>query len=97
MDLINITIVGKNLSELPGWGLALVAALLILWLWSVVVIATEKTEDPYDRIVWILIVLLLNFVGTLLYIFFGPERRIKENGILSSDEELKRRVNEDSL
>ena len=45
---------------------------LVLWLWSVVTVAKAKTKDPLDRIVWLLIVLLLNVVGTLLYLCFGP-------------------------
>ena len=54
-----------------GWGYAVAAVVILLWLGSVVWIAKENTEDPFDRIVWLMIVLTLNFVGTVLYLVFA--------------------------
>lgn len=96
MNLIEIQFAGYPLNELPAWALLGIGIALILWLWSVVVIANEKTEDPYDRIVWLLIVLLLNFLGTLLYIFFAGNKNPKKN-LLSAEQEIKRRANEGKL
>ncbi len=70
----------------------LILAVQLVWLWSVVSVARTKTEDPYDRIVWLLVVLTLNIVGTILYLFFGADDREGE-GNASSEEELKRRMN----
>jgi len=79
--------------EIQGWTLAIILIVLLSWLWSVVAVATTKTEDPYDRIVWLLIVLILNMVGTLLYCLYGPEKKQKKDDLVRSEEDLKRRVN----
>jgi len=77
----------------------------ILWLWSVVTVAKEKTPDPYDRIVWLLIVLMLNFVGTLLYFFFAAssdspkpqEKKKPDYTKIRSEAELKQSANNGTL
>jgi len=100
MNPINITLAGQNAGEISGLLILGIAAALILWLWSIVVIAKTKTEDPYDRIVWLLIVLALNVVGTLLYFFFyvrHPGNEKVECDITLSDADLKRRANEGTL
>ena len=100
MNPINITLAGQNAGEISGPLILGIAVAVILWLWSIVVIAKTKTEDPYDRIVWLLIVLALNVAGTLLYFFFyvkltGNEK--VEHDITLSDADLKRRANEGTL
>lgn len=56
-----------------------------------------ETDDPYDRIVWLLIVLALNFVGTLLYFFFGGDPKKDEGETRNKEADLKRRANEGTL
>ncbi len=100
MNPIHLSLAGQNPGSIPTWAVLLICAALILWLWSVVVIAKEKTEDPYDRIVWLLIVLMLNFIGTLLYFFFGGDEKSKErseNQKMQSERNLKRRANDGTL
>lgn len=96
MNSINIPFTVEYFNELSGWAFWGVCIALILWLWSVVVIAREKTEDPYDRIVWLLIVLFLNFPGTLLYFLFAEIEKPKKDPI-SSEKDIKRRANEGKL
>jgi len=96
MNPLQISIAGLHDNQIPGWVLSGLCLAIILWLWSVVVIAKEKTEDPYDRIVWLLIVLLLNFVGTLLYFFFAGNGKSREEAE-RSEQELKRRANDGTL
>ncbi len=97
MNPINLLFAGQNFNWLPGWvSLGIIIAFMV-WLWSVVVIAKEKTEDPYDRIVWLLIVLLLNFVGTLLYFFFAGDAKSRKERIAVSERDIKRRANEGRL
>ena len=58
------------------WGMMIVGfACLAFWIQCVVRVAQEKTEDPLDRIVWLLIVLLLNVLGAALYVAFGPQAK----------------------
>jgi hypothetical protein len=97
MNPINISFAGQNSDGLPSWALFGIGIALILWLWSVVVIAKEKTEDPYDRIVWLLIVLLLNFIGTLLYFFFAGDAKSGNEQIAEAKRDIKRRANEGRL
>jgi hypothetical protein len=96
--LFNYTVLNQS-GGMPGWLLPIIIIGLIVWLWSVVHIAKTKTEDPYDRIVWLLIVLMLNFLGTLLYIFFGKtsEDWRDYDPKRYSEEEIKRRANEGTL
>lgn len=96
MSVIELIFRGELPSEW-SWVPALVIILLIFWLWSIVAIAREKTEDPYDRIVWLLIVLALNFVGSFLCLFFGPRAKSRRDGGRLSDEEIKRRANDGTL
>lgn len=51
----------------------------LIWLASIVSIARQKTPDPFDRIVWLLIVLALNIFGTILYALFSPMNVIDPN------------------
>lgn len=84
---------------------AVLIVMQVLWLWSVVIVAKEKTEDPYDRIVWLLVVLILNFMGTLLYVFCSglapavirQKRHKPEVTKLRSEAELKQCANDGTL
>jgi len=89
---IHVNYMDNDVSDMPGLLLSCIVVALLLWLWSVVVIARNKTEDPYDRIVWLIVVLALNFVGTLLYFFFA-----QDSPKPGSEEEIKRRANEGTL
>jgi Na+/melibiose symporter-like transporter len=97
MNPLNITLNGQNVSQMTSWAFCSLIVALILWIWSVVVVAKEKTEDPYDRIVWLLIVLILNFLGTLLYFFFGGDAKKTESQKRKSEEDIKRRANDGTL
>ena len=82
-----------NQSEDNTFIIFIVMIAIIAWLWSVVVVAREKTEDPFDRIVWLLIVLMLNILGTILYILFSGS---KGSNVIN-ETELKKRANEGTL
>jgi len=55
-----------------SWMLALYIALLLVWIWSVYDIFTNKKSR--DRVIWTLIVTLFSLPGTLIYYFKGRER-----------------------
>ena len=90
-----MTITISSTSSLPSWLLPLAIVSFVVWIWSVVTIAREKTEDPLDRIVWLLIVLFLNILGTILYMVFGPNRSNVD--ARDHEAEIKRRANEGRL
>jgi len=98
--MLHIPFINNPAVDFQGWLLFPVGIALILWLWSVVEIANKKTVDPFDRIVWLLVVLALNFVGTLLYLFFADSEESKARAIrkeLDAEAEIKRRANEGML
>jgi hypothetical protein len=104
-----ITSFGNNKANFLSDG-PLAVIVLALWIFSIVVIARTKTEDPLDRIVWLLIVLVLNIFGSALYLIFGPKAsRAAEKSVnyeydreikipdYDYDREMKRRANEGTL
>jgi len=100
MNPFNISIAGQSTDSIPGWLIFIIIVGVIAWLWSVVRVATRRTEDPYDRIVWLLIILALNIVGTILYVLFGMVRTAatsEDSEPLTSEAEIKRRANEGTL
>jgi cbb3-type cytochrome oxidase subunit 3 len=62
----------NGLGGLPAWALVVFALCFLFWIGTVLRVAREKTRDPFDRIVWLLIVLLLNVVGAIIYVLYGP-------------------------
>ena len=98
MNPINFTIAGQNADQIPSGLLFAVAIGFIIWVWSIVVVARTKTDDPFDRIVWLMIVIALNILGTILYFVFGMQNsKIGAQTTSSSEEEIKRRANEGTL
>jgi hypothetical protein len=97
MNFLNISLNGQTLGGMSAWAICSLFIALALWIWSVVVVAKEKTEDPYDRIVWLLIILALNFLGTLLYFFFAGDPKTQERQNKNSEQDIKRRANDGTL
>jgi H+/Cl- antiporter ClcA len=48
------------------FGLISLAA-LAFWIWMIVDCATKETSEGHQKIVWILVILLANFLGALIY------------------------------
>ncbi len=61
--------------DLSGTAITIIVVVQLLWLWSVVAIARERTDEPTDRVVWLMIVLFLNILGTVLYLCFSPVKQ----------------------
>jgi type VI protein secretion system component VasK len=99
MSTFHFTFMNNDLGDVAPEVLVAIGIVLVLWLWSVVEIARKKTEDPFDRIVWLLIVLALNIVGTFLYLFFagGAAKAATPSMKDDPEKEIKRRANEGTL
>ncbi|HWR34101.1 MAG TPA: PLDc N-terminal domain-containing protein [Chitinophagaceae bacterium] len=54
-------------------GLPLIALLLAFIIWAVglVVIANSRFHDNTTKLCWFLIILFLNIIGVLLFVFWG--------------------------
>lgn len=54
--------------------LPLIVAELALFVWTLVHVLTHKTYRHGSRILWLIVVILMmNFVGPILYFIFGKE------------------------
>lgn len=64
---------------LEGFPLILFLVALIIWAVVLVVIANSRFHDNTTKICWFLIVLFLNLIGVLLFIFWGRQQVPKTN------------------
>ena len=53
---------------------------LVLWIWMLIDCATNEPSEGNDKIVWILIIVLANWLGALLYLVVRRPRRKAETG-----------------
>jgi hypothetical protein len=57
--------------------LPLSALSLAFWIWMLIDAAQNRGLDQNERIVWVIVVALLHFIGALVYFFAGrPKRRL---------------------
>jgi hypothetical protein len=48
---------------------------LAFWIWMLVDAATNRGLDQNERIVWVIVVALLHFLGALIYFFVRRSKR----------------------
>ena len=73
MDLIG------GLITLVIWGVGGVVSLVALCLWIYALIDCVKREFPgeNEKLIWILVIVLANWIGALIYLFVGkPKGRL---------------------
>lgn len=51
----------------------------LFWAWALVDCATKESSEDNTKIVWILVILLANWVGALIYIFVRKPERLRES------------------
>jgi hypothetical protein len=51
-------------------------AAFIFWIWMLIHAITNKGLDGTEKIVWVLVVLFLHFLGALIYFFVGRPKAI---------------------
>ncbi len=51
-------------------------ALFVFWIKMIVEIATSDFQDDSSKIVWLLVTILLGFLGALVYYFAGRSGRL---------------------
>ena len=61
------------LSWVPICTLLLMALSLLLWIGALVHLLQNKALEGTDKIVWLLVVVLLNALGAILYFFLAPD------------------------
>ncbi|WP_282053671.1 PLD nuclease N-terminal domain-containing protein [Maribacter luteus] len=60
--------------------LIIIAVLAIAPVVAIIDIAKGRFKGSNDKLIWILVVLFLNPLGTLLYFLMGKDQKIRENG-----------------
>lgn len=52
----------------------------IFWIWSIVDCASKESSEGNEKIIWVLIIILLGWLGSLLYCIARRPKRIKALG-----------------
>lgn len=55
-------------------------ALAVLWIWALIDAITHEPSLGNDKLIWILVVVLLGWVGALIYYFVRRPERIRKYG-----------------
>ena len=67
----------------PAFGLILWTLLclpwLILWIVALVDILKSDFRGQFDKLIWILVILLIPFLGSILYFVIGRKNKVKLN------------------
>jgi len=59
----------------------LMIVLFFIWLWAVIDILKSDFKDGATKLVWLLVVFFLRFLGFLLYVFIGRNQKVREEEI----------------
>ena len=63
---------------LPFFLIAL--GLFAFWVWMLVECATKEPGQGNDKVVWIIVIALTNWIGAAIYFFVRRPQRIRECG-----------------
>jgi hypothetical protein len=66
-------IVGLLLIALIG-GIGVAAC--VFWIWMLVHAITNKGLDSIEKLIWVIVILCLHFVGGLIYFFIGRPKAV---------------------
>jgi hypothetical protein len=53
---------------------------LVFWIWMLVDCLTKEPPEGNDKLIWVLVIVLLSWVGALIYLFVRRPQRIKQFG-----------------
>ena len=54
--------------------------ILLVWIGAIIDIVKSDFRDPNEKIIWILLVILLPFIGTIIYMIVGTRNKITSDG-----------------
>lgn len=57
-----------------------VVGVFAFWVWMIIECATKEPSEGNDKLIWILVILLLNWLGALIYYFARRPKRIQLHG-----------------
>jgi hypothetical protein len=50
---------------------------LVFWVWCIIDIVKGEFKSDTDKIVWLLLVILLPFIGSVLYVTLGRRQKVE--------------------
>ena len=53
---------------------------LVFWIWMLVDCLTKEPSEGNDKIIWVLVIVLLSWLGALIYLFVRRPQRIQQTG-----------------
>ena len=66
------------LAWLIGLGLTILG--LVFWIWMLIDCLKYEPSEGNDKVIWVLVIVLLNWVGALVYYIVRRPERIKQTG-----------------
>lgn len=60
--------------------LAVIALGFVFWVWALIDCIRREPDTGNDRIIWVLVILLLHFLGALVYVLARRPQRIRQFG-----------------
>ncbi|PHN07241.1 hypothetical protein CRP01_08165 [Flavilitoribacter nigricans DSM 23189 = NBRC 102662] len=54
--------------------------LTLIWVLALIEIVRSEFQDKNERLVWLLLVILVPFIGTILYFAIGRKQRLEGGG-----------------
>ena len=52
----------------------------VFWIWMLIECAMKEPSEGNDKIVWIIIILFMNWLGALIYLIARRPKRVAEHG-----------------
>ncbi|WP_066832824.1 PLD nuclease N-terminal domain-containing protein [Rufibacter ruber] len=49
----------------------------ILWIWAVVDLLSSKFANRTEKLIWLIVIAFLPFIGAILYLIIGRRQKIK--------------------
>ncbi len=62
------------------FGMGIGVAVFVFWIWMLVDCATKEPSEGNDKIVWLLVIIFLNWLGALIYYLARRPTRIQQLG-----------------
>ena len=50
--------------------------LFAIWVWTIIDIIKSEFKDNNEKVLWMVLVILLPFIGTVLYFAIGSKNRV---------------------
>jgi hypothetical protein len=74
-NLLMLSVIGIGVAAIVFLFAAL--ALCVFWIWMLVSAIQNQGLNSTEKVVWVLVIIFLHFLGALLYYLLGHPKRLK--------------------